>query len=301
MATTRNAEIAVGITVLLAVGVIVWSVTFLRQVRLAEGTRVWRARFADVGGLAEDDPVSVNGVKKGTVRTITLARGGTVVVEFRATKDVALMHGDRVFVRNVGLMGEKFIAIDRGPGGAPYDAGRDTIEGVYESGIPEVVSQMGTALSALERLSDEIDRVLALAEERHTVKTTLANVEAASADLRRTLHDSHDDLTALAANLRAASESARRTAETNEPKVGRALDDVSRTSARMDSLLARVDTLTIALTGVTHKIDQGDGTASRHINERALYDDTRRAVRELTDLVRDLRTNPKKYFHVSVF
>jgi phospholipid/cholesterol/gamma-HCH transport system substrate-binding protein len=298
---SRNAEIAVGITVILAVGLVVWSVTFLRQVRLAEGTRMWRARFADVGGLAQDDPVTVNGVKKGTVRDMHLAPGGRVIVEFRMAKDVALVHGDRVFVRNVGLMGEKFIAVDRGPGGAPYDAAKDTVEGVYESGIPEVVSQMGTALSALERLSDEIDRVLALAEEKHTVRTTLANVEAASADLRRTLADSHDDLTALAANLRATSESARRTAETNEPKVSRALDDVSRTSARMDSLLARVDTLSIALTSVTRKLDQGNGTAGRLLNERALYDDTRRAVRELTDLVRDLRANPKKYFHVTVF
>jgi len=298
---SRNAEIAVGVTVILAVGLVVWSVTFLRQVRLAECTRMWRARFSDVGGLAEDDPVTVNGVKKGTVRTMRLVPGGRVIVEFRMTKDVALVHGDRVLVRNVGLMGEKFIAIDRGPGGPPYDARRDTIVGVYESGIPEVVSQMGTALSALERLSDEIDRVLALAEERHTVRTTLANVEAASADLRRTLADSHDDLTALAANLRATSESARRTAETNEPKVSRALDDVSRTSARMDSLLARVDTLSMALTSVTRKLDQGNGTAGRLLNERALYDDTRRAVRELTDLVRDLKANPKKYFHVTVF
>lgn len=298
---SRNAEIAVGVTVILAVGLVVWSVTFLRQVRLAEGTRMWRARFSDVGGLAEDDPVTVNGVKKGTVRDILLAPGGRVIVDFRMTKDVAFVHGDRVFVRNVGLMGEKFIAVDRGPGGAAFDAARDTIEGVYESGIPEVVSQMGTALSALERLSDEVDRVLALAEEKNTVKHTLSNVEAASAELKRTLADSHDDFMALAANLRAASESARRTAETNEPKVSRALDDVSRTSARMDSLLARVDTLSVALASVTRKLDAGDGTAGRLLNEHALYDDTRRAVRELTDLVRDLKANPKKYFHVSVF
>ena len=76
---------------------------------------------------------------------------------------------------------------------------------------------------------------------------------------------------------------------------------MSRTSARMDSLLARVDTLSIALASVTHKLDAGNGTAGKLLNEHALYDDTRRAVRELTDLVRDLKANPKKYFHVTVF
>lgn len=298
---SRNTEIAVGVTVIVALAVVIWSVTALRQVRLAEATRHWNVVFTDVGGLAEDDPVTVNGVKKGSVKAIHLAAHGKVVVDFILARDVRLAEGDRVFVRNVGLMGEKFIAIAPGPGGRPYDARRDTIVGTYENGIPEVISQMGSALASLERLSDQFDRVLALAEERNTVRKTLANVEAASADLKRTLADSHDDLTALATNLRETSEIARRTAETNEPKVSRAFDDVSRTSAKMDSLIARLDSLSSELTEVTHKVNAGQGSAAKLINERALYDETRLALRELTNLMRDLRNNPKKYFKVSLF
>src|SRR5258708_9187927 len=129
---SRNAEIAVGVTVILAVGLVVWSVTFLRQVRLAEGTRMWRARFADVGGLAQDDPVTVNGVKKGAVRDMHLAPGGRVIVEFRMPKDVALVRGDRVFVRNVGLMGEKFIPVDPGPGPPAYAPPTPTLQCLYQ-------------------------------------------------------------------------------------------------------------------------------------------------------------------------
>jgi phospholipid/cholesterol/gamma-HCH transport system substrate-binding protein len=298
---SRNIEIAVGVTVILALGLVVWSVTALKQVRLAEATRHWHVAFSDVGGLAEDDPVTVNGVKKGSVKSIELGPRGHVIVDFILEKKIALTDGDRVFVRNVGLMGEKFIAIAPGPAGRPLDAQRDTIVGVYESGIPEVVSQMGKALVSLERLSDEFDRLLQVAEERNTVRTSLANVEAASAQLRDAIADSHDDLVALASNLRAASEAARRTAEVNEPKVGRALDDVSRTSVRMDSLLARIDSLSTELTGVTRKLNGGDGTAGRLINDRVLYDDTRSTMQELRALVKELRTNPRKFFKVSVF
>ena len=298
---SRNSEITVGVTVIIALAVVVWSVTALRQVRLAESTRHWWVTFSDVGGLAEDDPVTVNGVKKGSVKDIHLAPRGLVVVDFILTRDVRLAHGDRVFIRNVGMMGEKFIAIAPGPGGKAYDAQRDTIEGVYESGIPEVVSQMGSALASLEKLSERFDRLLAIAEEHNTVHTTLSNVEAASAELKQTLTDSRADLVALAANLRATSEVARRTAESTEPKVGRALDDVSRTSARMDSLIARLDTLSGELTDVSRKVNSRQGTAAKLLNDRALYDETRLALRELTNLVHDLRTNPKKYFKISVF
>jgi phospholipid/cholesterol/gamma-HCH transport system substrate-binding protein len=298
---SRNTEIAVGITVILAIGVVIWSVTALKQVRLREATRHWRVTFSDVGGLAEDDPVTVNGVKKGSVKGIALKPGGSVVVDFILGKDVALTTNDRVFVRNVGLMGEKFIAIAPAPGGIPLNAERDTIVGVYESGIPEVVSQMGDALASLERLSDQFDRLLQIAEERNTVRTSLGNVEAASLDLRKTIADSRDDLIALADNLRATSEVARRAAEQNEPRVTRALDDVSRTSTHADSLIARLDRLSLELSDVSKKLNTGDGTASQLINDRALYDDTRTAMKELTALVKDLRANPKKYFKVSVF
>jgi phospholipid/cholesterol/gamma-HCH transport system substrate-binding protein len=298
---SRNAEIAVGVTVIVALGVVIWSVTALKQVRLREATRHWKVAFSDVGGLAEDDPVSVNGVKKGSVKAIELAPGGRVIVDFILAKDVRLKDADRVFIRNVGMMGEKFIAIAPAPAGRPLDAERDTIVGVYESGIPEVVSQMGDALASLERLSDQFDRLLQIAEERNTVRTSLANVEAASLELRKTIAESHQDLVALANNLRATSEIARRTAETNEPKVARALDDVSRTSVRVDSLIARLDDLSGELADVSRKINSGEGTTAKLINEHELYDDTRTTLKELTALVRDLRSNPKKYFKVSVF
>jgi len=297
---TRNTEILVGVTVLAALAGVIWSVTALRQVRLAEGTQRWLVHFPDVGGLAEDDPVTVRGVKKGAVKVIRLGPGG-VFVTFLLEKDVVLTASSRVFVRNVGLMGEKFLAIDDVGAGAPLVARRDTIVGVYESGIPEVISQMGDALASLENLSVSVDRVIALAEERNTVRTTLANVETASTDLKRALAENRGDLREAVTNLRAAAESGRRLAEAIEPRVTGVLDDVRGTTARVDSLTARMDSLAAVLSRVATKLDQGPGTAAQLLNDRKLYDESRATMRELQALVRDLRTNPRKYFKVSVF
>jgi phospholipid/cholesterol/gamma-HCH transport system substrate-binding protein len=275
-------------------------VTALRQVRLAEGTQRWLVRFPDVGGLAEDDPVTVQGVKKGAVKEIRLLRNG-VLVDFLLEKDLTLTSGSRVFVRNVGLMGEKFLAIDGVGLGGPLVAWRDTIEGVYENGIPEVISQMGDALASLENLSASVDRVIALAEEKNTLRTTLSNVEAASSDLKRALAENRDDLRETVVSLRAASEAGRRLAETAEPRVAGALDDVRGSTARIDSLAQRMDSLAVVLTRVAGKLDQGNGTAAQLLNDRRLSDESRATMREVAALVRDLRTNPRKYFKVSVF
>jgi phospholipid/cholesterol/gamma-HCH transport system substrate-binding protein len=297
---TRNTEILVGVTVLLALAGVIWSVTALREVRIAESTQRWVARFSDVGGLAEEDPVTVHGVKKGVVKEIRLAQG-EVIVEFLLSKEVPIASDTEIYLRNVGLMGEKFLAIGNVGAGAPLNARRDTLDGIYESGIPEVISQMGTALTSLERLSSSVDRVLSLAEDRGTVRTTLTNMEAGSAEFRRAMADNRTDLRDAIASLRNAADASRRIAETSEPRVAGALDDVRRASGRVDVMAARMDSLALVLTRVADKLDTGSGTAAKLMNDRRLYDETQATMRELHALVRDLRTNPRKYFKVSVF
>ena len=297
---TRNTEILVGVTVLLALAGVIWSVTALREVRLAESSQRWNVRFSDVGGLAEDDPVTVHGVKKGAVKKIELGQG-EVIVQFILAKDVSIGTDTEVYVRNVGLMGEKFLAITNVGAGRPLAARHDTIDGIYESGIPEVISQMGTALISLERLSSSVDRVLTLAEEKNTVRTTLSNMEAGSAEFRRSMADNRTDLRDAITHLRSAAEASRRIAESSEPRVSSALDDVRHATGRVDAMAGRMDSLALVLTRVADKLDSGPGTAAKLMNDHEIYDETQATLKELRALVRDLRTNPRKYFKVSVF
>jgi phospholipid/cholesterol/gamma-HCH transport system substrate-binding protein len=300
MMATRNTEILVGVTVLAALAGVIWSVTALREVRIAESTQRWTARFRDVGGLAEEDPVTVHGVKKGAVKHIRLGNG-EVLVEFLLAKDIPVSIDTEVYVRNVGLMGEKFIAIENVGAGALLKARRDTIDGIYESGIPEVISQMGTALISLERLSSSVDRVLTLAEEKNTVRTTLSNMEAGSAEFRRTMVDNRTGLREAIEHLRSAADASRRIAETSEPRVSGALDDVRHATTRVDAMAGRMDSLATVLSRVADKLDSGSGTAGKLVNDQKLYDETQATMKELRALVHDLRTNPRKYFKVSVF
>ena len=79
------------------------------------------------------------------------------------------------------------------------------------------------------------------------------------------------------------------------------LDDVRQATARVDAMATRMDSLALVLGRVADKLDTGSGTAARLVNDRRLSDDTQATMRELRLLVHDLRTNPGKYFKVSVF
>lgn len=295
----RNTEIRVGIAVILALVVVVWGVTWLSDTRLARSRRHYVVRFPDVGGLAEGDPVTVSGVNKGKVDAIALVAGGAAVT-LSIDRAVVLTHGSRVFVRNTGLMGEKFIAVDPVSGGIPYGS-RDTIPGTYESGVPEVISQMGTALTSLQRVSDQIDRILALAEDRGTLRKTLRNVEDASTNVSMAVSENRRDLREVTENLREMSHELRMLVAEKSPVVDETVDRLATTSTRIDTLVTRLDGVAIQFSRLATKIESDTTTVGAMLADRNLYDDLRRTLREVNTLVRDVKTNPRRYLKFSLF
>ncbi|MEY4373998.1 MAG: hypothetical protein RL760_164, partial [Candidatus Eisenbacteria bacterium] len=64
---SRRTEIQVGITVLAALGITLWGVTWLKEMSLSRKVRQWHVTFPQTGGLATSDEVQVNGLRKGNV------------------------------------------------------------------------------------------------------------------------------------------------------------------------------------------------------------------------------------------
>ena len=138
--------------------------------------------------------------------------GDHVIVDLALAQDIMLTRDSQVVIRNVGLMGEKVIAVDLKATGAPYTP-RDTIPGDYEMGMPEVMARRGRARStwstelapapddSLDRgrcRSGELDNddrelrgaparscTLAVAENRAALRGTMENFAAASRPRRR--------------------------------------------------------------------------------------------------------------------
>ena len=295
----RNTEIRVGIAVIGALALVICGVTWLSDARLARKRRVYNARFSDVGGLATGDPVSVNGVSMGKVLDITLRPGG-VNVKFAIDRGVRITRNSSVNVRNTGLMGEKFIAVDLAEDGPSY-GDRDTILGYYETGVPEVISQMGDALHSLQRVSDQVDRLLALAEERGTLRKTLHNVEGASVDLQATIAENREDLRQTAQNLREVSSQLRTLVQEKNAVVTRTVDRLDTTTGRADTLITHLDEAAARFASLANKADSDSSTLGMLLRDRDLYNQMHGSMRQLNELVRDIKENPHRYLKFSLF
>ena len=284
---------------LVALAITLWGITWLKELQLARKVRVWYVTFPQTGGLSSSDEVQVNGLRKGSVGKVALVND-LVVVDLALASEIALTSDCRVAIRNIGLMGEKVIAVDMRSTGTPYTE-RDTITGVYEKGIPEVMATLGTTVDAITQLAVQLQNMTSVMEKSGSLDKTLANFQHTSEELRAAVAENRVILRETIQNLNSASRTAKALTTDKEAQLRKALESFEHSAVAAERLTGRLDSLRIVLQSVAGKVDRGEGSLGRLVNDPKLYDDAKESVTQLRALIEDIKKNPKKYLNVSVF
>ena len=296
---SRRTEIQVGLTVLLALAVMIGGVTWLKEFSLGRKVRVWTVRFDQTGGLGPSDEVQVNGIRKGSVESMELA-GDEVIVKLALATDVRLTQESRVSIRNVGLMGEKVIAVDLRSAGTPYST-TDTIAGIYEKGIPEVMAELGSSVGAVSRITDQIKAMADVLERNGDLAGTLRNFKQTSEELKQAVHENRASLRSTMQDFAAAARTTRGLTTDREAELRRTLEQFSSAAENMNRLSFKLDSLRASIQNVTSKVDRGQGTLGKLVNDDKLYNDLNTTITSLKVLIEDIKANPKKYLKLEIF
>jgi len=83
------------------------------------GNRIsYRAHFTDVTGLLPGDDIRIAGVRVGKVDDIRIVKRSTAEVEFSVDEEVRLATSTRARIRYRNLVGQRYVALTEGAGGA---------------------------------------------------------------------------------------------------------------------------------------------------------------------------------------
>ena len=97
------------------------------------------------------------------------------------------------------------------------------------------------------------------------------------------------------------SDIAKTNLQTTIGKTNETLDASKIAITEMKTTLASASTSMKDLSRLLNKIEKGDGTLSKLMNDKKLYTNIEMTTRNLNLLLQDLRLNPKRYAHFSVF
>lgn len=284
---------------LLALVVLIGGVTWLKEFTLGRRVDIWTVRFEQAGGLGASDEVQVNGIRKGSVESMELV-GDHVVVKLALATEVRPTTDSRVSIRNVGLMGEKVIAVDLRTTGQPYTA-QDTIPGIYERGVSEVMAELGSSVDAVSKISEQIKALADVMEREGDLAGTLRNFRQTSEELKLSVQENRTSLRSALRDFAAAGRTAKALTTDREAELKRTLDRFGSAAENMDRLSVRLDSLRGSIQSVTSKVDRGQGTLGKLVNDDKLYVDLNTSVQSLKALIEDIKKNPKKYLKLEIF
>lgn len=290
-------EVKIGIY---AVAIILTSwvgIKYLQGVDIFGRTATYYAYCNDASGLQSASAVAIRGVKVGQVSAITIDADNPtrVIVELSIAREYKLPVDSRAEIFSAGLMGGKGLEIVLGSASDYLQSG-DAITVEFK---PDLLASAGAELGDVkERLIGMIDNI----------NTTLKSVTTL-------VDDNQESISAAIANLNAVL------ADFKESNIIGNIDNFSQAlsdnSVKLDSIVTNVNTLTselsdaqftqnltkavASLESILAKANSNEGTVGGLFNDRALYDNLTTASKNLSALLADLKANPKRYVHFSMF
>ncbi len=318
MASYRK-NVAVGATMLVALGMLGFMTLLfgeapIRLFRAAQTPLIFKADAAD--GISNGSPIFYLGVNVGQVRRVELPTDGSpgVVIHGTVRSNTPVPGNVRGVVRSTLIGGTSSLSLE--PVGKPAGQLTDNQEIAVQAGgnnvLPKEFAELASQLTELsKRLQTTVDdwnrsKVIdKVAVTLDSVQKTVDKFGRTSEELNKLLGDNkmRGDLTATLANFRDVSDSAKVTAKNLEKltvDLQKTNSDVSvvvtKTGTRVDELSkqlgGRLDQLAGVLDkfhSVADKIDKGEGTAGKLINDPKLYEALLDTSQELSLTVKDLR------------
>jgi phospholipid/cholesterol/gamma-HCH transport system substrate-binding protein len=296
-----NVDLIVGATILVALFILIAGVLWLKESLVTRKMVSYTFLFPNVGALQIGDPVMANGVTKGRVSSIRL-RNEQVAAVVNVEKDVTITDSSRVVVQNIGLMGERGIGILLSAGGIPFKPThkKDTtfIPGFFDTGIAEVMGIMGTVLSDVQGIIDNISAILG-----NTVgdtlfmrpfRTMVKRLDTLSAVAEKLVVGNAPLVSSSIRNLNSASAQLKELLDRNSGNMDAIFKNGQALSAYSLAVAVKVDSLSSSIRGVVREIQNGQGTLGMLINDRDFSQNLRNTVADVDTLVNEVRNDALK-------
>ncbi|MGH7482520.1 MAG: MlaD family protein [Longimicrobiales bacterium] len=286
-------EILVGALALAGILATVIALFTLTDAATFRGRYIVTATVEDAGGLRKGDPVQMRGVNIGRVLDFEMIPGG-VAIRLELEGDYRVPEDSRMVLQSSGLLGGRVADID--PGSSPdMLEGGETLAATSATGFSEATQSLTAgADQALMRINALLSEpnVDAVGASVSDLRLTLAQLAALVAEQR-------GELAAVTASMRGAAANIEST--TGELERAEIVADLDRLTAQAGEASASLARASTSLETVLARLENGEGTLGRLLEDESLYENLNEAAASVTALVQDIRQNPRRYFEVRVF
>lgn len=226
--------------------------------------------FDSAAGLTKDSSVQIAGVEVGKVYEISL-EDGKAKVKVRLYPDISVDRHSKAYIRSIGLLGDKYLEISLGHSGENAGEGETLVAPPGSEDIGKLVGQLSSIADDIKAVSSSLRGALGSEEGELSVREILQNFREMSANLNRLVDRNDERFERILLNIDELTDNLRQTATTNREDFRRTMKHARKASESLDSIF--------------RKVDEGQGTIGRMVNEDDMSENLNNALISANDVL----------------
>ncbi len=291
----KFSEFQVGVLTVVALVVLISGMMWLKNIDLTKGSSLYLVDFSRVEGMRKGDKVQVRGIRMGEVTGMQILQE-SVRVELVLDATVDLRDDAVVTLGEKGIVGEVVIEVDPGVGAQVLEG--HIFQGRTAGTIASMTDAAGAALEEMRALTAKVTELVDEVKDDGKVTETLQQANDTLVMVDKMVTDNHGVIVAILGDLQVTSKHLRKLMESG--KIEQTFDSAATAMVTADSLMVNLTESSQRLNSILAKVEEGDGTAARLLNDPALYATADSTMSSMKRLLDEMRRNPKKYFKLNV-
>lgn len=302
----KGKEFKVGLFVALMAVALYIGFNYLRGLDVFSPLNTYYVTYKNVSGLKKGDRVILNGLDVGSVieRRFTNDSYDAILVTLAIDKTINLTDSTYAQLAQADLLGSTEIQIYIRSGGNRNLVPGDTLQGTVDKSITELLTEEGrSAANKLTSLVDDLEDALSpFVNRKDTIALAIDNFKAFSEELAPLARKGRDALEQIELKIEFVTDSIVSAMGGLKPlmaeyqKLGEKMNAID-----IESKLNRFDSVLVGTQAFLERLNSNEGTLGKLMSDDSLYNTLNQTMADLDSLFIDLRYNPKRYMHFSVF
>lgn len=304
-------ETKVGILAAFSIALLIIGYNFLKGNSIFSTETVLYAKYSKVDGLAVSKPVLINGFQIGRVDKLILQPDGTILATLKIKGKYDIPKNSIAKLESTDLLGSKAIVMALG-NGSNFAQDGDTLNANVEKNLMEAVEPVQKKaeliIGKMDSILTSVNTILNpnfqknVDKSFNSIAATLASLEGTSKKVDGLVGTEGKRIAAILSN----AESISLNLKNNNEKINAILNNINTitdqvAAANFKQTLDNANKAVSDLQGIVTKVNNGEGTLGLLVNDTKMYDNLNNASKNLDNLIIDLKENPKRYVHFSVF
>ncbi len=296
-------EIKAAFFVLSTILLFIFGFNYLKGSSILDKQKTIYAVYDEVDGLLVGANVMINGLSIGNVTELDFMPNSTKILVTLKVKDkLSFSSKSTASIYETGVLGGLAISIEPLFERESIVKTGDTLMSSVRPGLTELINRQ------IEPLSRQLQSTITSVDSIFTGASNVLN--------RQTQEEIKESINVLTSAINAINNSSliiEETLTSKNTQINNTIDNIENISSNLSnvsdelnsfglsSLLTNLEVSVDGISSIIDKLDSDDSTLGKLINEDEVYNNLNSSIESLNVLINDIKANPKKYVHFSVF